>query len=134
MKVCAKIGVQHHRILKCELWLSFNVEGDTGLEIYHRLSNVYRCLAGHMTMHVYRCLAGRMTMHVYRCLVGRMTMHASQIGPTDTAPHCPGSPLRACVETSNVYGACNVKSLRHVYKWIKHFMEETCRAWSPSSS
>ncbi len=35
-----------------------------------------------------------------RCLAGRMAMHACQIGPTDTAPPCPGSPLRACVGTS----------------------------------
>ncbi len=26
-------------------------------------------------------------------------MHACQIGPTDTAPPCPGSPQRASVET-----------------------------------
>ncbi len=34
-----------------------------------------------------------------RCLVERMAMHACQIGPTDTAPPCPGSPHRACVVT-----------------------------------
>ncbi len=34
-----------------------------------------------------------------RCLAVRMTMHACQIGPTDTTPPCPGSPLRACVGT-----------------------------------
>ncbi len=34
-----------------------------------------------------------------RCLAGRMAMHACQIGPTDTAPPCPGSPLRACIGT-----------------------------------
>ncbi len=34
-----------------------------------------------------------------RCLAGRMAMHACQIGLTDTAPPCPGSPQRACVET-----------------------------------
>ncbi len=32
-----------------------------------------------------------------RCLAGRMAMHACQIGPTDTAPPCPGSPV------NNVY-------------------------------
>ncbi len=26
-----------------------------------------------------------------------MAIHACQIGPTDTAPPCPGSPLRSCV-------------------------------------
>ncbi len=31
-----------------------------------------------------------------------MAMHACQIGPTDTAPPCPGSPQRACVETKGV--------------------------------
>ncbi len=35
----------------------------------------------------------------YRCLAGRMAMHACQIGPIDTAPPCPGSPLRACIVT-----------------------------------
>ncbi len=35
----------------------------------------------------------------FRCLAGHMAMHACQIGPTDTAPTCPGSPLRACVGT-----------------------------------
>ncbi len=35
----------------------------------------------------------------YRCLAGRMAMRACQIGPTDTAPPCPGSPQQACVET-----------------------------------
>ncbi len=34
-----------------------------------------------------------------RCLAGHMAMHACQIGLTDTAPPCPGSPLRACVGT-----------------------------------
>ncbi len=34
-----------------------------------------------------------------RCLAGRMAMHACQIDPTDTAPPCPGSPQRACVES-----------------------------------
>ncbi len=34
-----------------------------------------------------------------RCLAGRMAMHVCQIGPTDTTPPCPGSPLRACVGT-----------------------------------
>ncbi len=29
--------------------------------------------------------------------VGRMTMHAHQIGPTDIAPPCPGSPHQVCV-------------------------------------
>ncbi len=37
---------------------------------------------------------------ICRCLAGRMAMHAWQIGPTDTAPRCPGSPLWACVGTS----------------------------------
>ncbi len=32
-------------------------------------------------------------------MAGRIAMHACQIGPTDTAPSCPGSPLRAYVET-----------------------------------
>ncbi len=36
-----------------------------------------------------------------RCLAGRMAMHACQIGPTDTAPPCPGSPLRSCVGTGD---------------------------------
>ncbi len=35
----------------------------------------------------------------YRCLAGHMAMHACQIGPIDTAPSCPGSPLRVCVGT-----------------------------------
>ncbi len=39
-----------------------------------------------------------------RCLAGRMAMHTCQIGPTDTAPPCPGSPLRACVGTKG--GGC----------------------------
>ncbi len=34
-----------------------------------------------------------------RCLAGRMAMHTCQIGPTDTAPPCPGSPLWACIGT-----------------------------------
>ncbi len=34
-----------------------------------------------------------------RCLAGRMVMHACQIGLTDTAPPCPGSPHRACIVT-----------------------------------
>ncbi len=34
-----------------------------------------------------------------RCLAGRTAMHACQIGPTDIAPPCPGSPQRACVGT-----------------------------------
>ncbi len=34
-----------------------------------------------------------------RCLAGRMAMHACQIGPTDTAPPCPGLPQWACVVT-----------------------------------
>ncbi len=34
-----------------------------------------------------------------RCLVGRMVMHACQIGPTDTAPPCSGSPQWTCVGT-----------------------------------
>ncbi len=37
--------------------------------------------------------------HELRCLVGRRTMYACQIDPTDTAPPCPGWPLRACVGT-----------------------------------
>ncbi len=36
----------------------------------------------------------------YRCLEGRMVMHACQIGPTDTAPPCPGSPQWVCVGTN----------------------------------
>ncbi len=40
----------------------------------------------------------RIILH-YRCLTGRMAMHACQIGPTDTSPSCPGSPLQACVGT-----------------------------------
>ncbi len=35
----------------------------------------------------------------FQCLAGRMAMHACQIGPTDTAPPCPGLPLWACVGT-----------------------------------
>ncbi len=34
-----------------------------------------------------------------RCLAGRMAMHTRQIGPSDTALPCPGSPQQACVET-----------------------------------
>ncbi len=30
-----------------------------------------------------------------------MAMHACQIGPTDTAPPCSGSPLRACIGTAS---------------------------------
>ncbi len=33
-----------------------------------------------------------------------MAMHACQIGPTDTAPPCPGSPQRACVQTKGGNG------------------------------
>ncbi len=41
-----------------------------------------------------------LTQHsLVRCLAGHMTMHACQIGPTDTAPPCPRSPIRACVGT-----------------------------------
>ncbi len=36
---------------------------------------------------------------LFLCLAGHMAMHACQIGPTDTAPFCPGSPHRACVGT-----------------------------------
>ncbi len=32
---------------------------------------------------------------MFGCLAVRMAMHACQIGPTDTAPPCPGSPHRA---------------------------------------
>ncbi len=36
-------------------------------------------------------------------------MHACQIGPTDTAPPCPGSPLWACVGTKGErFGAGNL--------------------------
>ncbi len=34
-----------------------------------------------------------------RCLAGRMAMHTCQSDPTDTAPHCPVSPLQVCVGT-----------------------------------
>ncbi len=33
---------------------------------------------------------GIITIGAFRCLAGRMAMHACQIGPTDTAPPCPG--------------------------------------------
>ncbi len=33
------------------------------------------------------------------CLARHMAIHACQIGPTDTAPPCPGSPHWACVGT-----------------------------------
>ncbi len=51
---------------------------------------------GSLELIVNICVLGKMRI---RCLAGRMAMHACQLGPTDTAPPCPGSPLRACVET-----------------------------------
>ncbi len=45
------------------------------------------------------CLTLPYIMSYLRCLAGHMAMHACQIGPTDTAPPCPGSPLRACIGT-----------------------------------
>ncbi len=37
------------------------------------------------------------TAYYNRCLAGRMAMHTCQIGPTDTAPPCPGSPQWAAL-------------------------------------
>ncbi len=41
-----------------------------------------------------------------------MAMHACQIGPTDTAPPCPGLPLRACIGTKGGerFGASNLST------------------------
>ncbi len=44
-----------------------------------------------------------------RCLAGRMAMHACQIGPTDTAPPCPGSPQQACVETKGASTGAKIR-------------------------
>ncbi len=50
-------------------------------------------------------------------LAGCMVMHVCQIGPTDTVPPCPGSPLWACIETrgETVIGLHKVvKSRKHI--------------------
>ncbi len=63
-----------------------------------------------------------MLIYLYRCLAGHMAMHACQIGPTDTAPPCLGSPQRACVVTRGgeiylyVKGQREKPSKSHFYK------------------
>ncbi len=58
-----------------------------------------------MYLKVYVWLDTQETHHRgWGCLAGRIAMHAYQIGLIDTAPPCPGSPLRACVGTKGGIG------------------------------
>ncbi len=59
-----------------------------------------------------------------RCLAGRMVMHACQIGPTDTAPPCPGSPLRASWKP--LPNALLFEKLQNEYKNPSFLHKVTC--------